>query len=95
MVCLRLGTGQKEESNVQRSGRSSTMFLGSVYITDPLEMIPVVSRMSHVNGVVVKTMRSWVAFLETRTQQKVCMAKISIVLPHRHSGHSVESYSSM
>ena len=34
VVRLRLGAGWKEESNGRRPGRSATMFLGSIYMTD-------------------------------------------------------------
>ena len=71
----RLRTGWKEESNGWRSGRSAIMFLGLMYITDPFAMMLVVSRMSHMKGVVVKTIHPWQAFFETRTQQKVVHAK--------------------
>ena len=94
MVCLRLGAGQQEELNGQRPGRSATIFLGSMYVTDPLSVTPAVSRMSHMNGAAVKTMWSYVTFLETWMQQKVYMAKTSIVLPYRHLGHSAGAYSS-
>ena len=65
VVHLRLRIGRKEESNGRRPCRLATMFLGLMYITDPLAMIQVVNRMSCMNGVVVKTIRSCVTFLET------------------------------
>ena len=67
--------GRKEESNGRRPGRSVTMFLGSMYMADPFVMMPEVSRMSRMEGAVVKTMRSWVTFLETLTQQKSVHSK--------------------
>ena len=60
--------GRKEESNWRRPDRSATMILGLMYVTNPLAMIPVVNRMSRMEGVVVKTMQLWVTFLETWTQ---------------------------
>ena len=91
---LRLGTGQKEESNRRRPGRSATIFLVSMCMANPSMMIHEVSRMSRMKGVVVITMRLWGTVLETLTQQKVWIPKTSIVLPQRHLGHSVGSYSS-
>ena len=83
VVYLRFGTGWMEDSSGQRSGRSATVFLGSMYITDPLLMIPLVIRILRMKRVVKKTVRSWVTFLETRMPQKVCMPKTSIFLLHR------------
>ena len=94
VVCLRFGTGQKEELSGRRPSMSATVFLGSMYITNPLPLMHAVIRMSHMKWAMVKTMQSLVTFLETKMQQKVCMPKTSIILLQRHLGNSAESYSS-
>ena len=58
VVHLRLRTGWKEELNGWRPDGSTTVFLNLMEIADPLAMMPVVSRMSHTKGAVVKTMWS-------------------------------------
>ena len=75
MVRFRLKMGWKEGSNGWMIGRSAMMFLGLLYMTDPFMVMPVVSRISHMKGAVVKTMWSWATFLEAQTQEKVCILK--------------------
>ena len=72
-VHLREGAGRKKESSGRSPGSPLTARFNSMSTQEPFPIMPAVFKRVQMTGAVSSLIRSCMARLDTRTQQKVCI----------------------